>query len=112
MKRIEMFIPDAERYLFDFQLCTYARGWAQIDTEQDASYYGTWCSPSARKVLTFAEGDVTIRVFDTDEAFAADLRAIDAWNRTNGYGGAKIDPGFDPAMKAAFERLGLGDLLH
>jgi len=24
----------------------------------------------------------------------------------------KIDPGFDPAMKAAFERMGLGDMLH
>ena len=40
------------------------------------------------------------------------LREIDAWNRAQGYGPAKIDPGFDPAMKMALEELGLADLLH
>jgi len=30
----------------------------------------------------------------------------------NGYGPAKIDPGFDTAMKAAFEDLGLRDMLN
>jgi hypothetical protein len=106
------FIEASDRYVFDFQLCTYERGWAQIDTSQDASYFGTWCSPGERKVLNFAEGDVTIRIFETDEAFAADLRAIDVWNRTNGYGGAWIDPGHDQGMKEIFERLGVADLLH
>ena len=33
-------------------------------------------------------------------------------NRAHGYGPARIDPGFDPAMKAAFEGLGLADMLH
>ena len=27
-------------------------------------------------------------------------------------GPARIDPGYDPAMKTAFEALGLADLLH
>jgi len=43
--------------------------------------------------------------------FADELREIDAWNRANGYGPARIDPGFDPAMKVAFEALGLEDML-
>ena len=48
----------------------------------------------------------------TPEEFAAELREIDAWNRANGFGPARIDPGFNPAMKAAFEGLGLADMLH
>ena len=48
----------------------------------------------------------------TPEEFAAELREIDAWNRVNGFGPARIDPGFNPAMKAAFEGLGLADMLH
>ncbi|MDP3244809.1 MAG: hypothetical protein Q8M83_04090 [bacterium] len=46
------------------------------------------------------------------EEFAAELREIDAWDRAHGYGPARIDPGFDSAMKAAFEGLGLADMLH
>jgi hypothetical protein len=46
------------------------------------------------------------------EEFAAELREIDAWNRAHGYGPVRIDPGFDPAMKAAFEGLGLAEMLH
>jgi hypothetical protein len=46
------------------------------------------------------------------EEFAAELREIDVRNRAHGYGPARIDPGFDPAMKAAFEGLGLADMLH
>jgi hypothetical protein len=40
------------------------------------------------------------------------LREIDTWCRAQGYGPARIDPGYDLAMKAAFEGLGLVDLLH
>ena len=44
--------------------------------------------------------------------FTAELREIDVWNRANGYGPARIDPEFDPAMREAFEGLGLADMLH
>ena len=30
-----------DRYRFDFDLCSCARGWAQVDTAQDASWFGT-----------------------------------------------------------------------
>lgn len=111
MKINRSFAP-GDRYLYDFNLCTDAKGWAQVDTRQDAAWFGTWASPSERRVLNFAEGDVTETICDTDDEFAAELRRIDEWNRTNGYGPAKIDPGFNPAIKAGFEAIGLGDMLH
>jgi hypothetical protein len=46
------------------------------------------------------------------EEFATEMRGIDAWNRAQGDGPARIDPGFEPAMKAAFVALGLADMLH
>ena len=46
------------------------------------------------------------------EEFVAELREIDACNRAHGFGPARIDPGFDPAMKAAFVALGLGEMLR
>ena len=67
-------------------------------------------APSERTILNFAEGDVTRTICDTDEEFAAAVREIDRWNRDHGYGPARIDPGFDPALKAAFEAVGLGDI--
>lgn len=81
-----------DRYRYDFDLCTCARRWAQVDTAQDASWFGTWASLA--------------------EEFAAALRGVDRWNRQYGYGSARIDPGFDPALKAAFEVMGLGEMLH
>ena len=60
-----------------------------------------WASPAERTILNFAEGDVTRTVCDTDEAFTSALREIDRWNRDHGYGPARIDPGFDPALNAA-----------
>jgi hypothetical protein len=111
MKIIRSFEP-GDRYRYDFDLCSCARGWAQVDTAQDASWFGTWASPVERTILNFAEGDVNRTVCDTDEEFASALREIDRWNRDHGYGPARIDPGFDPALKAALEAVGLGDMLH
>lgn len=111
MKTTRSFQP-ADRYAFDFGPCSYANGFAQIDTAQDASYFGTWASPAARKIVSYAEGDVTIHEAESDEEFAAAVRQIDEWNVQHGYGNARIDPGFDPAMRAAFEAVGLADMIH
>ena len=98
MKITREFCP-GDRYVFDFGLCSYENGWAQVDTAQNASYFGTWADPTLKEAAS-------------PEEFAAELREIDVWNRAHGYGPARIDPGFDPAIKAAFEGLGLVDLLH
>ena len=45
MKITREFCP-GDRYVYDFGLCTYEKGWAQVDTAQDASYFGTWANPT------------------------------------------------------------------
>jgi hypothetical protein len=102
----------ADRYIYDFGLCSYDNGWAQVDTAQDSSYFGTWANPIRLLIFNYCEGDTTLKEARSAEEFAAELREIDAWNRALGYGAARIDPGFDPVMKAAFEGQGLADMLH
>ena len=63
-------------------------------------------------IFSYCEGDTTLKEAASPEEFAAELREIDAWNRTHGYAPARIDPGFDLMMKTTFEGLGLGDMLH
>ena len=63
-------------------------------------------------IFSFCEGDTTMNEAASPEEFAAELSEIDVWNRAHGNGPARIDPGFDPAMKAAFEELDLADMLH
>ena len=62
-------------------------------------------------IFSYCEGDTTLKAAGSPDEFAEELREIDAWNRDHGYGPARIDPGFDPAMKAAFERFGVVDIL-
>lgn len=101
-----------DRYEFDFKTCTYANGFAQFDTKQDASYFGTWVSPSERKIVSYCEGDLTVQVADADEEFVALVRELVRWNEERDYGPARIDALSSPVLKAAFERLGLADILH
>ena len=111
MKITREFVP-ADRYLYNFGLCSYANGWAQVDTAQDASYFGTWAHPTRLMIFNYCECDTTLKEAASPKEFAAELREFDAWNRAHGYGPARIDPGFDPAMKAAFVAVGLEEMLH
>lgn len=111
MKVTHEFCP-RDRYVYDFGLCSYEGGWAQVDTAQDASYFGTWANPIWLLIFNYCEGDTTLKEAASSEEFAAELWEIDAWNRAHGYGLARIDLGFNPAMKVVFEGLGLADMLH
>ena len=111
MKITREFCP-GDRYVYDFGLCSYENGWAQVDTAQDASYFGTWANPTRLMIFSYCEGDTTLKEAASPEEFTAELREIDAWNRAHGYGPARIDPGFDPEMKASFVALGLVAMLH
>jgi hypothetical protein len=53
MKRTDLHI-EGERYQFDFG---DMRDWVQLDTTQDASYYGNWVCPKTYRIASFAEGD-------------------------------------------------------
>ena len=112
MKITRGFRPLSDRYSFDSGPCSYANGFAQIDTKQDASYFGYWCSPGARAIVGFSEGDVTTTVCETDEEFIREIRGLARWNDEAGYGPMKIDALSHDELRQAFEKLGLADLLH
>jgi hypothetical protein len=108
---IQEFEP-ADRYVYDFGLLTYAKGWAQIDTRQDASYYGTWTSPTRRELFNYCEGDTTLTRCDTDEEYIAAVRECAEWNKKAGHW-LGIDPGFEThPFREQFTALGLADLLR
>ena len=107
MKRKDGFLLEADRYLFDFDMCSPHKGWAQVDSSQDAPYYGTWANPGALRVITFAEGDVTVLTAESPGEFVEWLRERSRMDDWKG-----IDPMLQPPIEEAFKRLGLGDLLH
>ena len=111
MKTVRDFWP-TDRYIYDFKLCSTKDGWAQIDTSQDAHYYGTWANPEKLVVISYCEGDVTTNTADTPEEFVAEIRQIKEWNDENGHRFIGIDPGFNEELKRRFVDLGLADLLH
>ena len=98
MQIIRDFKPMSDRYSFDVGLFSNANGFAQIDTKQDASYYGTWCSPAARTIVNYCQGDLTTTVCETDAELAEQLRELARWNAEAGYGPMKIDPGFNDSL--------------
>jgi len=112
MKTTTDFRPLSDRYAFDCGPCSHANGFAQVDTRQDAPYYGIWCSPTKRTIVSFCEGDVTTRVCETDDEFVSQIRELAQWNDEAGYGPMKIDAVFHDELRRAFEHLGLADLLH
>jgi len=60
---------EGERYQFDFNLCSYKKGWLQIDTNQDASYNGSWCNLKDLQVFSFCEGDTYLIECESIEDF-------------------------------------------
>lgn len=111
IETVREFAP-ADRYVYDCGMCSTTNGFAQFDTRQDASYFGTWVSPTKRAIVNYCEGDVTLTKCETDEEFTAEVRRFVAWNEENGWGPARIDPGFSEELKLQFTKLGLKDLLH
>jgi hypothetical protein len=101
-----------DRYVFDFELCTAERGFAQIDTSQDAFYYGMWCNPFERKVVTYAEGDIVTTTLDTDAEFIKEIREIEKFEVETMQGKCNIDALCVDSLITRFHDLGLEDLLH
>lgn len=110
MKVTRDFEP-ADRYVYDTGLCSTANGFAQVDTKQDAWYYGTWASPTRFAIVTYCEGDVTLQQAENAEEFVRAMRELVEW-ADKMVGPLRIDPGFNAELKEAFVALGLGDLLH
>jgi hypothetical protein len=109
------FLLDSERYAFDFGGCSYERGWAQVDTNQDASYFGVWTNPTERKIFTFAEGDTTLVECDTDAEYQTAILSTLLCYRLRDGGHAKIDVCIyhpDHPLRGRFVALGLASYLH
>ena len=108
---IRDFCP-SDRYTYDFGQCSSSNGFAQVDTSQDASYYGTWANPFTLITVTYAEGDLIIVKCKSKESFVDELIAIKKWNEEWGNKFHGIDPGFNDKLKDRFEEIGLSELLH
>lgn len=73
---IERSWRSTERYVFDFELCHYKKGWLQYDTSHDAWYFGVWVHPEKREIITYAEGDITRVICLTEESYHAELKSM------------------------------------
>ena len=109
-KIIREFEP-ASRYLYDFGLCSYENGFSQVDTSQDAEYFGTWANPYKFVIFCYCEGDCITTICEDEEDFAREMQTLFQWNTESGYTCA-IDPGLKPENKSRWIELGLGELLH
>ncbi len=107
--RNESFVQDGDRYGCDRTLC-WAKGstWAQIDTDQDAWYYGNWADPVTRSIVSYAEGDLVVLRCDTAEEFCSELNRMAAWHaKQNSY--LRIDP--KEQHESLWLELGLKELM-
>jgi hypothetical protein len=86
------FRPDLNRYFFDNGECNPAEtNFCQLDTWQDASYFGIWADPVGLRVVKFIESEVYRHEFDSEAAFCEKVRSTLEHNR-QGEGHASIDP--------------------
>jgi len=108
MKITREFAP-ADRYLYDWGLCSTGNGFAQVDTSQDASYFGTWANPFKLIIFQYCEGDTTMTECETEQEFCAEMRKIEGFD---GYRFRGVDPGFNAPLLAKFEEIGLSNMLH
>lgn len=111
MQIIREFAP-ADRYLYDFKACTTGKGWAQIDTSQDASYYGNWINPTTRELFCYCEGDTILTKCDSDAEMQEQVLKMRTWNEEQGHRFMGIDPGFSAPLKDALISAGLQTYLH
>ena len=111
MQTVEYFEYGSSRYKFDFVLCAANKGWAQIDTGSDASYYGIWANPFELKILSYVEGDIIINSAESNDEFVEKIHSIAEWHRAHDeFRG--IDCGCDDKIEQSFISLGLFDLFH
>jgi hypothetical protein len=111
MRILREFAP-SDRYVYDAGYCSTKNDFAQVDTSQDASYFGTWANPFKLIVVTYCEGDVTVEIADNTAEFIACLEQIKTWNVDNGHQFLGIDPGFNVPLADQFRALGLSSFLH
>lgn len=101
----------SDRYKYDFRACTSDKGWAQLDTKQDASYFGNWVNPLSLKLMSYCEGDTTLTECDSEADFIATVRECVQWHSERDYF-LGIDGMCNPILIDAFTRMGMAEFLH
>ena len=77
-ERQTSFNPLGDRYAYDLRHCRAADGWLQVDTAQDAWYFGTWTNPDRLEIVQYAEGDTTRTICKDADDYVRELRALHA----------------------------------
>jgi len=101
----------SDRYCFDFEYCSRANGWAQLDTVNDAWYYGKWANIDRLLIVSYTEGDIRIVQCDNLEEFKEELYVMNEYEVRNN-NRLKIDPGLSLDESLKYHKAGLSDLLH
>ena len=102
---------DGNRYDYDSAL---PRDFAQLDTSEDASWYGNWASAKRLKLFSYCEGDTTLTVCETVEEFRQQLEEFQAFCARIGYEFRGIDPGWvhTEEILQPWRDAGLSHLIH
>lgn len=110
------FAEDGSRYEIDCGPCSPDRGFCQVDTDQDASWFGIWTNPQTMVIASYMEGDITVEratcPFDYRRALVNTLTAYRHPNPDRGH--AMVDLGLfrRAEMLDAFVSLGLASYVH
>lgn len=65
---------NTDRYVFDFKLCKSKDGYAQLDTTEDAHYFGNWVNFRKFEIVSYCEGDITVTHCDNKQEFIKELK--------------------------------------
>ena len=103
----ETFFESIDRYTFDFDMCKPSKGFAQLDTSDDAWYYGNWVNFRDYKIVSYCEGDITIETCDNVEEFKELLKKTVDFYKFNQENFKGIDLLCDERIKKDFDKLGL-----
>ena len=112
MIRTEDFLMNADRYYFDFGECSHHIGFAQVDTAQDAPYFGIWTNPTTLTTVQYIEGDVYREIAESVDEYVGHIRKMKADYEKMGSPIRGIDPMLNDEIADRFKEIGLGDLLH
>ena len=74
---------NSDRYIFDWNYCNFKKGFAQIDTTEDASYFGNWINFKSLELITYCEGDLTVIKCENIEEFKNQLLKVVSWYKKN-----------------------------
>ena len=108
---IKKSFANCDRFIFDFNYCHFKKGYAQLDTTEDAHYFGNWVNFKSLELITYCEGDITINKCDDVDEFKKQLFKVVTWYKNNNtYKG--IDLMDSKEIKEDFKKLNLDNSFY